>query len=186
MKKLSIIMALAIASTSAIADAGCTESNPLGFYLSAEGHLKHVKQERKEGISFVMPGLGVGAGMRFCDYVGLETGFHMAKKKKEGYKYDHQGFTVQLMGYIPFDSFSFVGGLGFSHVRLQAKETADGGKEKDSRPIPRASLGFMIHHTDNISTRYMAAWEKSSSLGKKHEWQLKDSFHHQLGLVYTF
>ncbi len=181
MKKLIISSLIVFAGNAmAIDSANFNDFKP---YVGMEGQLKLLK-EADQGMRARIPGAGIFGGFTFNSYFGLEAGTHLSQKTIDGVRLSHSGMYATALGHIPLEGVTLSAGAGFSNITISSK--FEGEREKASRAIPRLTAGLSINHTDNISTRYMAVWEKTSKLGKKEEWNLQESLHHHVGVVYTF
>jgi len=108
------------------------------------------------------PGIGGYVGARW-DFIGVEAGTHMFKRKHRKEKVTGHGFHLSLVGYLEGTEWlDFIGSLGVSH--LTHKHDTPWYWIRMKGCAPRLGLGFEVKLTDFVAWRTMALWESKVTL----------------------
>lgn len=128
----------------------------------------NVKDECHD-IKNMHPTLAVNYGVLFNQYLGLEVGGHITKKKAKGdNKVDSRSLHAGFNLYMPILEYThLVAGVGLGHITTYIQ---NGYVVKLQKVAPRIMFGPEFELTENLGLRLNTVWMPSFKKGQtKHE-----------------
>lgn len=180
MKKLIAAGLLFLASLGAHAIDGYHFQPYVGLDATVSSGFKvsELRQEKIQGNTYV--------GLRLCDFGGVEGGFSLSKRAKDGHRELHaHNSHMSLIGFLPLSpepKVDFIASVGLSHIRATIKDIQT---HQIRKSVPRAMVGVQYLLVDSVSLRPSVLWEKSSKFSHP-KLTSKDMFKYGLGLQYSF
>lgn len=203
MKLLLSIVALALLSTTALANEGALISSSrfsdkflsLSPYIGIDGQWRKMNFKEEKNIQKNSPQVNVYGALKATDFIAVEVGANFNARGYSSHKnrYKVQGVHLSLVGAHPIlgnEYFNALLGLGANASSITVKHLASGTQVRANKVIPRVMGAIQWAFQDDLGLRIGAVWEDTSKLRVNHpqmgEIKPKGSIQYSLGLNYAF